>query len=248
MRLRWLEDNAWKSSDCLYPGYQARNYAVDGHARRSTVQSCTTTPQSNGKPMPIANTVGCVNRTCEPPTPPIAPPGNLSLPRVGITTKGSPEGGANIFTGTWGLTGSYVSVCNGTRTNETLATGNFAVDQAADRTLSGKIVTPVIQPLIGCVYETPAPGTVNFACPDAQNLQCSVTCSPATDQCNRESAVTGVVGPDGSIGLSIKHDQILDWDCGSFGTIHMEDHQGSASDPTAPGLELRFPAPDPIVN
>jgi len=83
-----------------------------------------------------------------------------------------------------------------------------------------------------------------------------VTCTPQTNYCDRDSTVSGSVAGDGSISMSLTHDQVLDYDCGKFGKVHIEDSQGQADDPatddvvepTLPGLELEFPAPERVVN
>lgn len=255
VRLYWRQNDTWRSSDCLFTAYKAQSLATEGTAERTSTRSCTTTPTSAGKPMPLANTIGCIKtpEVCEPPHPPLDPPvpGNLAFPRLAIGgTTGSKTGDPNAFGGIWSLTGGYASVCNDKRKDDLLSTGNFAVSQDDAGKLSGKITTIIVPNVIGCSYTCKAAGQCTFDCPDAQGLRCDVTCDPKTDYCDRDSTVSGQVTPEGKISLSITHHQTIDFKCGKFGTIHMDDSQGRLDDPTTtstdeslPGLELEFDTP-----
>jgi len=254
VRLRWRAGGVWKASDCSYTAYKATSLRSEGSAQRTSSLTCTRSAY-----MPIASTLGCVStpRICEPPDPaPVPPvPGNLSFPTLSVSTRGSPDGDPNAFGGSWSLSGNFVSECNGKLKNESLNTGNFAVQQDESGNLSGKITTIVVPNLLGCSYNCASPGNCTLSCPDAQNLKCAVTCTPQTNYCDRDSTVSGSVAGDGSISMSLTHDQVLDYDCGKFGKVHIEDSQGQADDPATPaiepalpGLELDFPAPERIVN
>lgn len=258
VRLRWRSENVWKSTDCPYTAFRALNLTSEGAAERTSSLTCTTTNSANGKPMPIAKALGCVDTSCAPPDPPPVPavPGNLTFPTLNLSSRGSPDGDPFAYAGSWSLSGNYVSECDGKRTNESLATGAFSMKQdEGTGTLSGKLTTIVVPGLFGCSYTCASKGNCTLSCPDAQNLKCAVTCTPETDFCDRDSTVSGVVAGDGSISLSITHQQQLDYDCGTFGKVHIEDRQGQVDDPeteavepTLPGLEFEFPAPERIVN
>jgi hypothetical protein len=211
-RLRWIERGVWKSVDCTYAAFLSR-----GHVAYPAEYTSFLTSTCTGSGAIFAASAPC-NRSC---------PGSGTLYQLHYAERGSatpPEEPLRDLNGVW-VGGTMDSSCP----DYPITMHHFRMTQSG-ASLSG--VMPGDEGVLavsgdGCTASCSAPGACRIRCDDgSRQIDCSVSCSPATQACRSEFAVTGTTTVGWSFSLSGRREQRITVQCGRDGNVTVHEKQG----------------------